>query len=169
MKNEVEEVGDNMIKVLFICHGNICRSPMAEYLFKKMVKDNHLEDKFIIESKATSSEEIGNGIHYGTKKILNKYNIDSSKHRARRIIKSDYENFDFLICMDDRNVYNCKRVFNDVDGKIRLLLEYAGISRNISDPWYTGDFEKTEEDILIGLSGLKKKIKEKYGITFNID
>ena len=165
MKDEVEQEGDNMIKILFICHGNICRSPMAEYLFKKMVKDNHLEDKFIIESKATSSEEIGNG----TKKILDKYNIDSSRHRARRIIKSDYENFDFLICMDDRNVYNCQRVFNDEDNKIKLLLEYAGICRNISDPWYTGNFEKTEEDILIGLSGLKKKIKEKYGITFNID
>ena len=158
-----------MIKVLFICHGNICRSPMAEYLFKKMVNDNGLKDKFIIESKATSSEEIGNGIHYGTRKILNKYGIDSSKHRARRIIKSDYDEFDFIICMDDRNVYNCKKVFNDVDDKIKLLLEYANVHRSISDPWYTGNFEETERDILLGLNGLKKKIKEKYGITFNID
>jgi protein-tyrosine phosphatase len=142
---------------------------MAEYLFKKMVSDNYIEDKFIIESKATSSEEIGNGIHYGTKKILNKYNIDSSKHRARKIDKSDYEKFDFIICMDDRNIYNCKRVFEDKDNKIKLLLEYANINRSISDPWYTGNFEKTEEDILLGLNGFKKFLKEKYGITFNID
>jgi protein-tyrosine phosphatase len=142
---------------------------MAEYLFKKMVYDNNLNDEFIIESKATSSEEIGNGIHYGTKRILNKYNIDSSKHKARKIIKSDYEDFDFIICMDDRNVYNCKRIFDDKDNKIKLLLEYANINRSISDPWYTGDFEKTEEDILIGLKYFKEFLKEKYGITFNIN
>jgi protein-tyrosine phosphatase len=134
---------------------------MAEYLFKKMVKDLGLEKEFIIESKATSSEEIGNGIHYGTKRILDKYHIDSSKHRARRITLSDYTNFDYIICMDDRNVYNCKRVFNDVDAKVKLLLEYANIKRSISDPWYTGDFNKTEEDILIGLKGFMNFVQRK--------
>lgn len=158
-----------MIKVLFICHGNICRSPMAEYLFKKMVNDKGLNNEFIIESKATSSEEIGNRIHYGTKKILDKYNINSSLHRARRIVLSDYDEFDYIICMDDRNVYNCKRVFNDVDGKIRMLLEYANISRSISDPWYTGDFEKTEEDINLGLKGFMKFLQEKHSKTFNVE
>lgn len=140
-----------MTKILFICHGNICRSPMAEYLLKYKVKQLGCEKEFIIESKATSSEEIGNRIHYGTKKILDKYNIDSSAHRARRINKDDYSNFDYIICMDEFNVYNCKKIFNDVDGKVKLLLEYANINRSISDPWYTGDFNKTEEDINIGL------------------
>lgn len=150
-----------MISVLFVCHGNICRSPMAEYLLKKMVSTMHLEYKFIIDSKATSTEEIGNGVHYGTRRILDKYNIDYRSHRATQIKKSDYDNFDYIICMDDRNVYNCKTVFNnDPDGKVRLLLEYANIYRDISDPWYTGNFEKTEEDVMLGLKGFLDYLKE---------
>lgn len=158
-----------MIKVLFICHGNICRSPMAEYLFKKMVKDKGLSNEFIIESKATSSEEIGNRIHYGTKRILDKYGIDSSSFRARRIKTSDYDEFDYIICMDDKNIYNCQRVFNDVDGKVKLLLEYANIKRNIRDPWYTGNFEETENDIKLGLNCFMNFLYEKQCKTFNID
>ncbi|MBO5711306.1 MAG: low molecular weight phosphotyrosine protein phosphatase [Acholeplasmatales bacterium] len=154
-----------MIRVLFVCHGNICRSPMAEYLFKKMVNDKNLADRFIIDSKATSTEEIGNGVHYGTKRILDKYNIDYRMHKATQIKKSDYDNFDYIICMDDRNVYNCNRVFcNDPEGKIKLLLEYANIYRDISDPWYTGNFEKTEEDVLIGLNGFLDYLKENNAI-----
>ena len=154
-----------MVRVLFVCHGNICRSPMAEYLFKRMVNDNHLENKFIIESKATSTEELGNGVHYGTRRILDKYNIDYHKHRASQIKPSDYDSFDYIICMDDHNIYNCNRVFNnDPKGKLSLLLKYANISRNISDPWYTGNFEKTEEDILIGLEAFLEYLRENKAI-----
>jgi protein-tyrosine phosphatase len=138
---------------------------MAEYIFKKMICDLYVDNKFIIDSKATSTEEIGNGVHYGTRKILDKYNIDYRKHRASQIKKSDYDCYDYIICMDERNVYNCNRVFNnDPDNKIRLLLEYANIYRDISDPWYTGNFEKTEQDVLVGLKGFLDYLKENNAI-----
>ena len=141
-----------MIKVLFVCHGNICRSPMAEYLFKYYVKKMHKENEFYIESAATSNEEIGNHIHYGTKKVLDKYNIDASDKRARRVISSDYDKFDFIIIMDKNNLYNIKRIIpSDPKSKIHLFLEYANLDRDISDPWYTGDFSKTESDINLGI------------------
>ncbi|MBR3617833.1 MAG: low molecular weight phosphotyrosine protein phosphatase [Acholeplasmatales bacterium] len=141
-----------MINVLFVCHGNICRSPMAEYLFKNYVKEMNKEKQFHIESMATSTEEIGNRIHFGARKILDKYNIDSSNHRARQIKKSDYDRFDYIIVMDSNNLYNIQRIVGiDKDKKIHLFLDYAGMHRDISDPWYTGDFDKTEDDIIIGI------------------
>lgn len=150
-----------MIKVLFVCHGNICRSPMAEFLFKKYVNDLN-DDRFIIESCATSLEEIGNPIHYGTKKILDRFNIDYSKKRARRMTIDDYNNFDYIVAMDRNNINNIKRIIgNDNKGKVSLLLDFVGLNRDISDPWYTGNFEKTYEDIMIGINALYKYINEK--------
>lgn len=141
------------INVLFVCHGNICRSPMAEYLFKDMVKKKGHEKDFYIASCATSLEEIGNPIHYGTKRILDSLGIDSSSKRARRITKEDYDLFDYIILMDKENEYSLKYIIkNDPLNKIHMLLEYAGLKRDISDPWYTHDFQKTYQDIMLGLN-----------------
>lgn len=151
-----------MIKVLFICHGNICRSPMAEFLFKDMIKKDGKEDMFYVESCATSSEEIGNSVHYGTKRILNSLGIDCSNKRARKIRLQDYDDFDYLIIMDDENRYGIKRIIgHDPKNKIHMLLEYAGLNRDISDPWYTGDFKKTYDDILLGLNAFYKFLLKK--------
>lgn len=139
-----------MIKVLFVCHGNICRSPMAEFLFKDYVKKINKEDMFYISSAATSSEEISNGVHYGTKKILNTLGIDCSNKFARKIVIDDYDNFDFIIGMDNYNIINLKRFFNKSD-KIYLLLSFAGLNVDINDPWYTNDFNKTYQDIKLGI------------------
>ena len=153
--------GDSMIKVLFVCHGNICRSPMAEFLFKKYVNDLN-DNRFIIESCATSLEEIGNPVHYGTRKILDRFNIDYSKKRARRMTIDDYNNFDYIVAMDRNNINNIRRIIgNDNKRKVSLLLEFAGLNRDISDPWYTGNFEKTYDDIMIGINALYKYINEK--------
>ena len=150
-----------MIKVLFVCHGNICRSPMAEYLFKYYVKKKNKENEFYIESCATSTEEIGNHIHYGCKKILDKYNIDASKKRARQITLDDYDKFDYIIIMDNNNLYNIKRIIkSDPKNKIHLFLEYANLNRDISDPWYTGDFNKTESDIILGIKYFYSYLEE---------
>ena len=138
-----------MIKVLFVCHGNICRSPMAEFVFKNIVRQQNLQDLFLIESAATSSEEIGNDIHRGTKKILTEKNIPFSKRAARRIIPSDYDKYDYLIGMDERNIWNMQRIF-ETDKKIYRLLDFTPQPRDIADPWYTDNFEKTYEDIVEG-------------------
>ncbi len=140
-----------MIKVLFVCHGNICRSPMAEFLFKDYVKKRGKEKEFFIESAATSAEEIGNSVHYGTKKILSKLGIDCSTKRARQIRISDYDDFDYLIGMDYYNIVNLKRFFNDDKHKIYQLLEFTQENRDIEDPWYTHNFESTYRDISRGL------------------
>lgn len=145
-----------MIKILFVCHGNICRSPMAEFLLKKKVKDLGKEKDFYIESAATSSEEIGNEIHYGTKLILDRFNINYKDKKARRIKDEDYYKFDFIIGMDDNNIDSLNRMFYDEYKKIYKLLYFADEERNISDPWYTGDFEKTYKDINYGLDNLLK-------------
>ncbi|MCM1131535.1 MAG: low molecular weight phosphotyrosine protein phosphatase [Roseburia sp.] len=139
-----------MIKVLFVCHGNICRSPMAEFLFKDYVHKNGVEEIFHIESAATSSEEIGNPIHYGTRKILSFLGIDCSKKRARKVRIEDIYEYDFIIGMDQYNIASLKRFF-DTEDKIYSLLDFANLKRDISDPWYTGDFQKTYEDICIGI------------------
>lgn len=143
-----------MIKICFICHGNICRSPMAEYLLKYKVKELGIEDKFLIISRATSYEEIGNDMHYGTKDILNKHNIPFLKHRATKLEKSDYEKYDYFICMDDNNIRNTLRIFgNDIDKKVIKLNEL-----DVRDPWYTGNFIETYNDINKGLDNLLNKI-----------
>ena len=149
-----------MTKILFVCHGNICRSPMAEFLMKKLVSDLGIADKFYIESAATSTEEIGNPVHYGTRQVLQKYNIDFSKKRAVQITPDDYEKYDYIIGMDSYNIRNMKRIFGeDRDNKISLLLDYTNTPRDVADPWYTGDFRATEEDILNGCQALLKRLK----------
>ncbi len=150
-----------MIKILFICHGNICRSPMAEFVFKNIVEKAGLGDKFLVASAATSFEEIGNPVHRGTARILDRLKISYSEKRAVHLEKTDYEKYDYLICMDSANVRNTLRIVgNHPDNKIYKLMEFAGSDKDVADPWYTGDFEKTYEDILAGCTGLFKKLKK---------
>ena len=147
-----------MKKILFVCHGNICRSPMAEMVMKHLVKKAGRENEFFIDSAATDFDEIGNGMHRGTREVLSKNNIPFTNHRARIVTPNDYRNFDLLIIMDDENERHLKRrVGEDSDGKIHYLLEYAGLKRDVADPWYTGNFEETWDDILLGCSSLLKK------------
>lgn len=146
-----------MIRVMFVCHGNICRSTMAQCVLNDMVQKKNLEDEFVIESSATSTEEIGNPIHRGTVNKLNEAGIKVLDHRAVQLKKSDLEKYDYFIAMDSANVRNMKRILGD-KANIRLLLEYAGIERDIADPWYTGDFDKTYEDIVFGLEGFLKHL-----------
>lgn len=138
--------------VLFVCHGNICRSPMAEFLMKKRLAELGIADKFRIESAATSSEEIGSPVHPGTVRILNRLGIDCSSKRARRIRPSDYDEFDMITGMDSRNLINLQRFFGgDPLGKCSLLLGHTSAPRDVADPWYTGDFETTYKDISEGI------------------
>ncbi len=148
-----------MIKIMFVCHGNICRSPMAEFICKDMVNKMGLSDEFYITSSATSTEEIGNPVHYGTRRILKKHGISPDGKYAVQITKSDYEKYDYIVCMDRNNLRNIKYIIpSDPDNKISLLMEYTGISRDVADPWYTGDFETTENDILSGCKALLNSI-----------
>jgi len=150
-----------MIKVLFVCHGNICRSTMAEFVFKDMVKKENLAGEFLIQSAATSSEEIGNHIHSGTRRKLKEVGIPFDENKtAVKIKKSDYDKFDYFIGMDNMNVVNMKRIFgNDPNGKIFKLLYFCGLERDIADPWYTGNFDITYDDITMGLSAFLKAVK----------
>lgn len=148
-----------MTKILFICHGNICRSTMAEYVMKHLVQKNGLEHDIFIDSAATSTEEIGNGVHHGTRRKLAQVGIPCGDHRARQVTWADYQHFDLLIGMDDANLRNLRRMLeNDPDGKISLLLDYTGRPGPIADPWYTGDFDATYRDVLEGCQGLLNKL-----------
>lgn len=148
-----------MIKILFICHGNICRSPMAEFVFKAIVADAGLFDMFHIESAATSREEIGNDIHPGTRQKLIENNVPFAKRGARQITKADYDDFDYLIGMDDANVRNIRIICGgDPEGKVYKLLDFAGKDRSIADPWYTGNFDETYDDVIEGCEGLMKTL-----------
>ena len=145
-----------MIKICFVCLGNICRSPMAEFILKDKVKKMNLEKNFLIVSRATSYEQKGNSMHRGTKEILNKNNISYTNHIATRLEKEDYDNYDYFICMDDSNITNALRIFkNDPDNKIIKLL-----NRDVKDPWYTGDFMETYEDINRGTDKLLEKLNK---------
>lgn len=150
-----------MIKVLFICHGNICRSTMAQSMFQDMVNKKGVADRFYIDSAATSNEEIGNGPHYGTVEKLHDVGIPVVPHRARRMTKADYDNYDYLIGMDSYNTENMKRIAGgDPDGKIFRMLDFAGINRSIADPWYTDNFGATYNDLLIGLNAFWDRISD---------
>lgn len=148
-----------MIKILFICHGNICRSPMAEFVMKDLVEKCGKSDDFLIESRATSTEEIGNPVHQGTRRKLAEHGISCSGKRAVQLRKSDYEKYDLLICMDDWNVRNTLRIIvSDPQNKVRKLLSFAGESGDIADPWYTGNFDETYDDVLRGCTALLEKL-----------
>lgn len=144
-----------MIKILFVCHGNICRSPMAEFLFKDMTKKAGVDDIYLIESAATSYEEIGNPVHYGTKRKLAELGISVKGKQARKLMKNDYDKYDLFIGMDSANIRNMIRIFGgDPQHKVKKMLEYAGSGADVADPWYTGDFEAAFNDIYAGLKGL---------------
>ena len=151
------------IKILFICHGNICRSTMSQSVFTYLVRQAGLEDCFEIDSAATSREEIGNPPHYGTRNKLRQVQIPLIAHHARQMTRQDYENFDFLIGMDSANIRNMTRIVGgDEEHKIYKMLSFAdyekthqlSAARDVADPWYTGDFDATYDDILRGCRGL---------------
>ena len=148
-----------MKKIMFVCHGNICRSPMAEFVFKKMVADAGLSAEFIIASSATSTEEIGNDIHYGTRKMLDKYGIPYKRREAVQITRSDYDKYNFFIGMDSANIRNLGRIFGaDPENKIKKLLDYTSHPGDVADPWYTGNFEETYRDVTDGCRALLDKL-----------
>ena len=151
------------IKVLFICHGNICRSPMAEFIFKDMVNNRGVSDQFYIASAATSTEEIWNGIgnpvYPPAKRELAKHGITCEGKRAVQLKKSDYNKYDYLIGMDQSNIRNMTRIAGgDPEKKIYKLMEFTGSGRDVADPWYTEDFEATWRDVLEGCQGLLKEL-----------
>ena len=149
-----------MPNILFICHGNICRSPMAEFVMKDLVEKCGKSDDFLIESRATSTEEIGNPVHQGTRRKLAEHGISCSGKRAVQLRKSDYEKYDLLICMDDWNVRNTLRIIvSDPQNKVRKLLSFAGESGDIADPWYTGNFDETYDDVLRGCTALLEELR----------
>lgn len=144
-----------MIKILFVCHGNICRSPMAEFVMKDLVRKAGLASRFHIESAATSTEEIGNPVYPPARRKLAEHGIGCAGKTARQIRRSDYGEYDLLVGMDGANLRNMHRICGgDPEGKISLLLEWTGHSRDVADPWYTGDFDATWRDVLAGCKGL---------------
>lgn len=154
-----------MIKVMFVCLGNICRSPMAEFVLKDMVKKRGLENNFFIRSSATSSEEVGNDIHYGTRNKLTQEKIPFEKRRAAKLRKEDYDEYDYIIGMEKSNIINIKRIVGeDIDNKIYRLLDFSDKPRDIADPWYTGNFDITFNDIVEGCNGFLDYLKNKKEI-----
>ena len=151
-----------MIKILFVCHGNICRSTMAESVFTHMVKQRHIDHLFEINSAATSREEIGNGPHYGTVNKLRQVGIPVIPHRAIQMTQADYDYYDYLIGMDTANIRNMNAIAGgDPQGKIYKLLSFAGEGRDVADPWYTGDFDATYRDVMAGCEGFLEFLAER--------
>ena len=149
-----------MIKVMFVCLGNICRSPMAEFVFKDMIKKQGHEKDFYINSSATSYEEIGNDIHYGTKDKLIQKGIPFEKRKATKFVKEDYNKYDYIIGMEESNIFNIKRIIgNDLEHKVYKLLDFSDNPRDIADPWYTGNFEITYNDIVKGCKSFLEYLK----------
>ena len=145
-----------MTKILFICHGNICRSPMAEYVMKNLAKNR--EDIYV-ESKAVSTEEIGNPIYPPAARTLKKHNIPFGNHGARQIEKGDYNKFDYIIVMEEYNLPRLFRIIgSDPENKVSKLLDFTNIPGDIEDPWFTGNFEKVFEQITLGCKGLLERI-----------
>ncbi len=148
-----------MTKILFVCHGNICRSPMAEYVMKDLVQKAGLEDKFEIASAATSTEEIGNPVYPPARNKLAQHGISCQGHAARQLKRADYGRWDLLIGMDQANLRNMNRICGgDPEGKIHLLMDYTARPGEVADPWYTGDFEATWQDVLLGCSQLLQQL-----------
>ena len=150
-----------MIKIMFVCHGNICRSPMAEFLMKDYVEQQN-DCNFFIASSATSSEELGNSVHHGTRTVLNRLGISCQCKHATLLTGAEYVKYDYFIGMDESNRRNMLRIFGgDPDGKISLLLDYTDTPRDVADPWYTGNFEQTYQDVRLGIRGLYNHLKRK--------
>ena len=150
-----------MTKILFICHGNICRSPMAEFVMKDLVTKAGESGAFEIASAAVSREELGNPVYPPAKRKLLEHGIRCDGHAARQMTRADYDKFDYIIGMDTANIRNLNRMLkNDPDGKVYKFLSFTGSGRDIADPWYTGDFEATYRDVLAGCKGLLECLKE---------
>ena len=144
-----------MHRILFICHGNICRSTIAQSVMTHLVKEAGRSAEFVIDSMATSAEEIGNPPHHGTVRKLREMGVPLVPHRATQITWSDYGRFDYIIAMDDWNIRNLNRILKgDPEGKVSKLLSFAGAAGDIADPWYTGNFDETYGDVLAGCQGL---------------
>lgn len=154
-----------MKRIMFVCHGNICRSPMAEFIFKKMLAEKGLSEGFVVASSATSTEEIwgdvGNPVYPPAKKELLKHGISCEGKRAVQLKKSDYNKYDLFVAMDSMNVRNIMRIFgSDKDSKVSKLLDYTYEKGDVADPWYTGRFEVTYSDIERGCKALLKELTE---------
>ena len=150
-----------MIRILFVCHGNICRSPMAEFVMKALVDKQGLSSRFEIASAATHTDALGYRPHRGTRERLALVGISTEGKQARLINRADYNRYDYIVAMDEWNVYDLERTFSgDPDHKISLLLAHAGINREVADPWYTGDFNKTYDDVYLGCTALLNKLTD---------
>ena len=150
-----------MIKILFVCHGNICRSPMAEFVMKDLVNKKGMADQFEIASAATSTEEIGNPVYPPAKRKLKEHGISCEGKTARQMTKADYAYYDYIIAMDRFNLRNMTRFAgNDPDNKVSLLMDFTSRPGDVADPWYTGDFDATWEDVYEGCVGILKKLNK---------
>lgn len=166
VENTVLQGDLRVIKILFVCHGNICRSPMAEFVMKDLMKQAGLEDKFQIASAATSTEEIGCPVYPPARRKLAEHGINCAGKTARQLIRVDYAQYDLLIGMDRANIHNMNRICgDDPDGKIKLLLDFTDRPGDVADPWYTGDFDATWRDVLDGCTELLERLaqQEKLG------
>lgn len=147
------------IRILFVCHGNICRSPMAEFVMKNMVERAGVADRFYIESAATSTEEIGNPVYPPARRKLAEHGIGCGGKTARQMRRDDYERFDLIVGMDAWNLRNMRRICgDDPDGRIRLLMDFTNRPGDVADPWYTGDFEATWRDVVEGCEGILRHL-----------
>ena len=153
-----------MIKVMFVCHGNICRSPMAEFMFKDMVRRAHREDEFEIASAATSREELGNPVYPPVRKLLNEHGIDCSQKTARQLLSTEYKSWDMFIWMDHANMRNMRIYGGDPAGKFSMLLDYTAFPGEVADPWYNDNFQKCWNDVYEGCAGLLDSLRDKLEI-----
>ncbi len=150
-----------MTKILFVCLGNICRSPMAEFVFRDMVQKQGLGDRFSVASAATSTEELGNPVHPGTQRRLAREGISTRGKTAVQLTRRDYQRYDYLIGMEQRNLSGMLRILgSDPAGKVHRLLDFTDRPRDIADPWYTGDFDRTYDDVVEGCRGLLAHLLE---------
>lgn len=149
-----------MIKILFVCHGNICRSPMAEFIMKELVRRKNLENEFSISSAATTNDGMGGDIYPNAKQELKLHSISFERRRARKITRDDYATWDYIIAMDQENLQHLRHIMRgDSENKIRLLMSFTGANKEVSDPWYTQDFGQAYDDIYEGCEALLETLK----------